>query len=376
MSWNDIALGECFTIKHGFAFKSQLFGEQGTHIVLTPGNFHEPGGFRARPGKDRYYLAEAPEDYVLNAGDLIIAMTEQGEGLLGSSALVPEDDMYLHNQRIGLVENLDEARLEKSFLYYLFNTAHVRGQIRASASGTKVRHTAPRRIYSIKVKVPPITKQQKIAETLSTYGDLIENNRRRIVLLEEAARMLYREWFVHFRFPGHEHFKIIDGIPEGWERQSISELATVWRGKSYRSVELAEDGGQPFVNLKCIERFGGFRTSGLKRFQGEHKKQHSVGPGDIVIAVTDMTRDAMIVAQAGRIPKTVGEDAIFSMDLVKVVPRAGVGAEWLYSLLRFSSFSAEVREEATGATVLHLKPKFIEAWRAIVPPKMLRELFV
>ena len=58
--------------------------------------------------------------------------------------------------------------------------------------------------------------QKRVADILSAYDDLIENNRRRIALLEEAARMLYREWFVHFRFPGHEHVRIIDGIPEGW----------------------------------------------------------------------------------------------------------------------------------------------------------------
>ena len=61
--------------------------------------------------------------------------------------------------------------------------------------------------------------ERKIADILSAYDDLIENNRRRIALLEEAARLLYREWFVHFRFPGHEHVKIIDGVPEGWERR-------------------------------------------------------------------------------------------------------------------------------------------------------------
>ena len=146
MIWQDVALGDCFTIKHGWAFKSQYFGDSGEHIVLTPGNFHERGGFRSRPGKDRFYTVEPPDDFVLRSGDLVIAMTEQGEGLLGSSALIPEDGRYLHNQRIGLIENLDEHKLIKGFLYQLFNTPQVRGHIRATASGTKVRHTAPKRI--------------------------------------------------------------------------------------------------------------------------------------------------------------------------------------------------------------------------------------
>ena len=375
MSWQEIALGECLTIKHGFAFKSQHFRDSGEHIVLTPGNFHEPGGFRSRPGKDRFYTTEPPDDFLLRPGDLVIAMTEQGEGLLGSSALIPEDGSYLHNQRIGLIENLDEHKLIKGFLYRLFNSPQVRGHIRATASGTKVRHTAPKRIYTIKVKIPPVAIQRKIADILSAYDDLIENNRRRIVLLEEAARLLYREWFVHFRFPGPGHGRIVDGIPEGWGKRPVSDLADIFRGKSYRSSELVDSDGQPFINLKCVDRFGGFRISGLKWFHGEHMEHHLAVPGDVVIAVTDMTRDAMIVAQAARVPRTVGDNAIYSMDLIKAVPRNEVEPEWFYGMLRFSQFSATVREEATGATVLHLKPKHIENWQAVVPPAVLRGLF-
>jgi type I restriction enzyme, S subunit len=207
VSWQEVTLGDCFTIKHGFAFKGEFFVDEGQHIVLTPGNFHEPGGFKQRPGKDRYYAIEPPEDFILRAGDVVIAMTEQGEGLLGSSAIIPSDDRYLHNQRIGLIENLNGTKLDKGFLFHLFNTPFVRGQIRASASGGKVRHTAPKRVYAVKVSVPDVATQHKIAESISAYNDLIDNNRRRIGLLEEASRMLFREWFVRLRFPGHEHEK-------------------------------------------------------------------------------------------------------------------------------------------------------------------------
>ena len=268
----------------------------------------------------------------------------------------------------------DPEKADTRFVKYLFD-AVLKMRFQSFTQGAAQDNLSQAKLLSIKFPVPELIVQKKVADILSDYDDLIENNRRRIALLEEAARMLYREWFVHFRFPGHEHVRIIDGLPEGWERRPISEVATVWRGKSYRSAELVENDGQPFVNLKCVERFGGFRASGLKGFKGDHKERHSVRPGDIVVAVTDMTRDAMIVSQAARIPKTVGDNAIFSMDLVKVVPITDVEAEWLYSLLRFSTFSAEVREEATGATVLHLKPRFIESWNAVVPPNMLRKIF-
>lgn len=228
-------LGDAIRVKHGFAFKSQYFSDNGEFIVLTPGNFNEEGGFRLRPSKDRFYTGEIPEDYVLNEGDLIVAMTEQGPGLLGSAALIPESGKYLHNQRLGLIQEIDNEVLDIYYLYYLFNTIPVRGQISGSATGTKVRHTAPERIYQVKITVPTdVNQQRRIASVLSAYDDLIENNRRRIQLLKQAARLLYKEWFVHLRFPGHEHVKIKDGVPEGWERKPLGEVAPLNYGKSLR----------------------------------------------------------------------------------------------------------------------------------------------
>ena len=110
-------------------------------------------------------------------------------------------------------------------------------------------------LHALRVRAPGTNEQGGIVSILAAYDDLIENNRRRIALLEEAARLLYREWFVHFRFPGHEHVKITDGTPEGWAYRPVSCLASVVRGRSYRSSELGECHGQPFINLKCMRRF-------------------------------------------------------------------------------------------------------------------------
>ena len=79
-------------------------------------------------------------------------------------------------------------------------------------------------IRQFKCDLPSVRVQQRIVETISAYDDLIENNRRRISLLEDAARLLYREWFVRLRFPGHEHVRITDGVPEGWERKNICDV--------------------------------------------------------------------------------------------------------------------------------------------------------
>jgi type I restriction enzyme S subunit len=186
-------LGELLEIKHGFAFLGEHFAEEGTHIVLTPGNFFDEGGFKHKGDKEKWYRGPIPPDYVLNEGDLIVAMTEQAEGLLGSSAIIPKSGLYLHNQRLGLVQIRDPEQIDKHFAYYLFNSKPVRQQIRGSASGTKIRHTAPSRIADVKVSIPPAPVQRRIAGILSAYDELIENSQRRIKILEAMARALYRE---------------------------------------------------------------------------------------------------------------------------------------------------------------------------------------
>ncbi|MEX2500682.1 MAG: restriction endonuclease subunit S [Wenzhouxiangellaceae bacterium] len=252
MSWRELQLGDAIHVKHGFAFKGEHFSDYGSHVVLTPGNFNEEGGFRLRPGKDRFYSGDIPEDYILVRGDLITAMTEQGAGLLGSSALIPEDDKYLHNQRLGLIQIQDGSLIDKHFLYYLFNTRTVRGQISGSATGTKVRHTAPERIYRVNVYVPSsVIEQQRIASILAAYDNLIENNRRRIQLLEQSARLLYKEWFVHLRFPGHEHVKIKDGVPEGWDNKTAYDVMDVLGGGTPKTkIPDYWDGDIPFFTPK------------------------------------------------------------------------------------------------------------------------------
>lgn len=297
------------------------------------------------------------------------------EATLHRYARIPEGFHGCLGRRMALIRP-DRRKVDPRFLHYYFLSPVWRQKMESiTISGATVNRIPLSSLPDTVVSFPSLVEQESIADILTAYDDLIENNRRRIALLEEAARLLYREWFVHFRFPGHEHLRTIDGVPEGWARRRVIELAHLYRGKSYRSSELVDSDGQPFVNLKCVDRYGGFRISGLKWFQGEHKEHHAIVPGDIVIAVTDMTRDAMIVAQAARIPLTVGSRAIYSMDLVKVVPTDGIEPEWLYGLLRFSGFSREVREEATGATVLHLKPKHIENWEAVVPPVRYRRSF-
>lgn len=167
-------LGELLTVKHGWAFKGEYFAESGEQSILTPGNFYDKGGFKRNDEKERYYTGDYPKEYLSHKGDLIIAMTEQAAGLLGSTAIVPEDNRYLHNQRIGLITC--NEKIDKMFAYYLFMTKSVRDQISRTSSGTKVKHTSPEKIYDVDVTIPDVPTQKKIANLLRTIDEKISNN--------------------------------------------------------------------------------------------------------------------------------------------------------------------------------------------------------
>jgi type I restriction enzyme, S subunit len=270
-AWRTCTLGELLEIKHGYAFLGEHFSNGGSHIVLTPGNFYDSGGFKHKEGKEKWYTGPVPNEYVLKEGDLLVAMTEQAEGLLGSGAIVPTSGVYLHNQRLGLVLIRDERNVDKRFIYYLFNSKPVRQKIRGSASGTKIRHTSPSRIAEVAVSVPPIEQQRQIASVLSAYDELIENNQRRIKILETMARNLYREWFVHFRFPGHGNVRRVSSplgeIPVGWEVRKLGEVLELNYGKALKKDE---------------RRDGHIRVYGSSGVVGTHDCMLVRGPGIVV----------------------------------------------------------------------------------------------
>jgi len=161
--WEIKDLGEIFHIKHGFAFKSDYFSSSGKYVLLTPGNFYEEGGYRDRGDKQKYYTGVIPIEYLLKKNDLLVAMTEQAPGLLGSPILVPKSNRFLHNQRLGLIE-LKIKKVSRKFLFYLFNTKGIRGKIHSRATGTKVRHTSPTKIEQITIGFPPINLQDKFSD--------------------------------------------------------------------------------------------------------------------------------------------------------------------------------------------------------------------
>lgn len=225
-------LGDIINIKHGYAFDGEHIVQEDNGIVLvTPGNFRIGGGFQE--DKCKYFTGDIPDGYVLSAGDFIVTMTDLSKEIdtLGYSAIVPKSNRtYLHNQRIGLI-TFKNDECYPGYIYFLMHTHFYQRSIANTSTGSTVHHTSPSKICDFCFYAPNYNQQKKIADCLFAYDNLIENNRKQIKLLEEAAQRLYKEWFVDLRFPDYENVAIVDGVPEGWKKVGLAEIAPIETGK-------------------------------------------------------------------------------------------------------------------------------------------------
>ena len=170
-------LGDYISIKHGYAFKGDFISTTNNGIVLvTPGNFAIGGGFKEN--KCKYFTGDYPKEYVLKPNDLIVTMTDLSKNgdTLGYSALVPDTSrIYLHNQRIGLVQ-IESDEISKDYLYWFMRTRKYQKKIVATASGSTVKHTSPSRICEIEIELPSLEEQNKIASVLNNIENKIYEN--------------------------------------------------------------------------------------------------------------------------------------------------------------------------------------------------------
>lgn len=260
--------------------------------------------------------------------------------------------------------------VDNLYLYYFMKTEFIRQSMINSMVGATGRQRVNNDVFkNIEVNFPNKEKQREIGRILSAYDGLIENNQKQIKLLEEAAQRLYKEWFVDLRFPGYENTPIIDGVPEGWEEKPLSEVFKYVRGKSYTSKDIVDNGSTFMINLKNIRPFGGYKRNAEKHFIGEYSKAQQLKYGDIVMGVTDMTKERRLVGHVAMIPD-IGKNITFSMDLIKIIPLI-VPNSFLYSSMIFGGYSNKIAALANGVNVLHLKPDAIMNLKMIIPSKII-----
>lgn len=177
-------------------------------------------------------------------GDVLYSVV----GSFGIPVYMKETVPFVFQRHIAILRANDT--ILPQFLYYTMLSRDFYMMADAAALGAAQRTVSLTALRNIRISVPPMDVQKKIVDTLSAYDNLIENNQKQIKLLEEAAQRLYKEWFVDLRFPGHENTKITDGIPEGWHKTTLAEIAAII--KRGISPKYADDGKYTVINQKCI----------------------------------------------------------------------------------------------------------------------------
>lgn len=260
---------------------------------------------------------------------------------------------------------INTIKANSKFIFYQLQQPSIVGWVQNHAVGSTMLNLNTAILSEIPLLLPTLCIQTKIADILSAYDDLIENNQKQIKLLEEAAQRLYKEWFVDLRFPGYENTPIIDGVPEGWSKKQLVNVFDYVRGKSYSSKEIVNSGNTLLINLKNIRAFGGYNRNAEKYYVGKYGDSQKVQAGDIIMSVTDMTQERRLVGHVAIVPN-IPKTMIFSMDLIKLIPLT-VKNSFLYSTMFFGGYSKRIATLANGTNVLHLKPESMMNMELLVP---------
>ena len=281
-------------------------------------------------------------------------------GVVRGMSLAKEFRVAITRREVAFNQDLKafacEPDVDAEFLFYalLARRQHIRELATEASHGTKRLETDV--LSAVQIHVPKNDIQRRVVSVISAYDDLIENNRRRMALLEEAARQLYREWFVRLRFPGHEHTRITNGVPEGWERKSLFEIATPTYGHPFQSSLFTDDGeGLAVVRIRNVLA-GESSTFTLEEAPSDRRLQN----GDLLIG---MDGDFHMGLWAGG-------DAWLNQRVVRIKSAGPLDDYLLFWLLRDPIH--HFNETITGTTVVHLGAKELKTIRLLVPSSSVR----
>ena len=217
MSYQVVQIGEVVTLRQGFAInkhtKHHMSDEPTSLYLLRIGDMKEKSF-------NTYVKDTIPSHFIAKESDIIYTRT-------GQVGLVFKNQYGVIHNNCFTVTPIDDHLLDREFLYYVLSSPEFYQEANSKATGAAQLDLSHAAFLSITIPLPKKCEQIRIAKTLSSFDKLIDNNQKQIKLLEEAAQRLYKEWFVDLRFPGHETTPIIDGVPEGWSKKSINDVATI-----------------------------------------------------------------------------------------------------------------------------------------------------
>ena len=264
MKLQKYKLGELQDFKRGASLTGEYYATSGNYIRLTCGNFdYKNNSFKINTSKDDlYYTGPVRDEFIMKRGDIITPLTEQAIGLLGSTAIIPEDNKYIQSQDVAKII-CKESVLHPMYAFYLISSETVKRQLSVAAQQTKIRHTSPDKIKDCVVWIPDLEEQKRIASILSALDNKIALNREINQNLEAMAKQLYDYWFVQFDFPNEEgkpykssgckmvwNEKLKRYIPKGWNISLIKEIAATYSGGTPKStnIEYYNNGEIAWIN--------------------------------------------------------------------------------------------------------------------------------
>lgn len=322
--------------------KQDEFYPQGYCLFLNTGNVTKEGLIFEENQFIMKEKDEALRNGKLKRGDIVYTTrgTVGNAGYYNSS--VPYENVRINSGMVILRSNGENV--DARFLYQILKSEYYRPYFKQYCTGSAQPQLPIKNFSQIYLNVPDIKTQHRIADILSVYDNLIENNQKQIKLLEEAAQRLYKEWFVDLRFPGHENTKIVDGVPEGWRRGLLKELISVNYGKDHKK---APDDG----NIPVYGSGGLMRKCNKSLFSGEAVLIPRKGSLNNIMYVdeTFWTVDTMFYATMKQ-PHT----AVFVYFFVKA----------------FDMYSMNI-----GAAVPSMTTKILDAMDVVIPDKETLEKF-
>ena len=247
------------------------------------------------------------------------------------------------------------------FVYYFLHTLGLERYDVGNSNPTLNRN----HIHGLAIRIPEYQIQERIASILSAYDDLIENNRRRIQLSEQAARLLYKEWFVHLRFPGHEHVKIKNNVPEGWERKTVGDIAKV-NQKSYRARELPEEIN--YIDISSVTRGRITGKSAMPSAEAPGRARRKAKSGDVIWSNVRPNLCAFALVL------DLEDNDVFSTGFT-VLSAAAVPFSYLYLLVTSDEFISYLVNHTTGASYPAVRPNDFERAFVLIPSKQVLALF-
>jgi type I restriction enzyme S subunit len=316
----------------------------------------------------------------IKKGDLIIARHgENGK----ANVFKKEFDAQVLN---AVIIEPDQNKIESNLLKYYFDSPFVKRQILGVVKGSVQGVINTAHISDILIPINDGINYKNLSKIITDLDSKIELNNRINAELEAMAKTLYDYWFVQFDFPDEQGrpYKSSGGkmvwsaelgreVPAGWEVKSLGTVIEIQRGISYTSEDI-NGNGIPMINLNSFNLDGTYKPEGVKKFSGKFTEKNIARPGDLLIAATDVTRNAEIIGKAILVPDYYNECLVFSMDIAKIISKE-LPSSFLMMLFNSNHYHNYIKWYATGTIVLHLNLDGINRYITEVPPKYLLEKF-